>query len=282
MLCNTFIHLPGIGSRTEMALWEKGIDSWDAFCDESACGRLPFGKKKHEFFRGRLALCRERVAAPDPEFFAASMQSRDLWRLFWAFRECCAYLDIETTGLGLPDDHITTAAVYDGTKVFHFVYGDNLDLLPECLARYKILITYNGGCFDLPFIRNFCGIELPQVHIDLRFLLASLGYRGGLKGCEKQMGLDRAELDGVDGYFAVLLWREYLATRNPKALETLLAYNIADTVNLETLMVQAYNLKLQATPFHELRIPLPEVPEVAFLPDVRLVSELRRRYSGIY
>ena len=47
------------------------------------------------------------------------------------------------------------------------------------------------------------------------------------------MGLDRGYLEGVDGYFAVLLWREYELYHDQEALETLLAYNIADTVNLE-------------------------------------------------
>lgn len=43
------------------------------------------------------------------------------------------------------------------------------------------------------------------------------------------------------GFFAVLLWQEFQQTGNIKALETLLVYNIEDVVNLETLMVLAYN-----------------------------------------
>jgi len=43
-----------------------------------------------------------------------------------------------------------------------------------------------------------------------------------LKFCEKALGLDRGDLDGVDGYFAVLLWRDYQKKHNEKALETLL------------------------------------------------------------
>ena len=149
-------------------------------------------------------------------YFADALTPKLLWRLFADFRECAAYLDIETTGLGGPYDHITTAALYDGRNVFHYVYGDNLDLFARDLGKYKILITYNGACFDLPFIRSYFGIAVDQVHIDLRYLLSSLGYRGGLKGCEKCLGLDRAELDGVDGYFAVLLWNEYRKSGNKK------------------------------------------------------------------
>jgi hypothetical protein len=63
--------------------------------------------------------------------------------------------------------------------------------------------------------------------------------------------MDRGDLKDVDGFFAVLLWDEYQRTGDQKALDTLLAYNIQDTINLENLLVTAYNLKLQQTPFYE-------------------------------
>ena len=66
-------------------------------------------------------------------------------------------------------------------------------------------MTYNGKSFDIPFIESHFGAKLTHAHIDLRYILASLGYRGGLKGCEKQLGIDRGDLKNVDGYFAVLL-----------------------------------------------------------------------------
>jgi uncharacterized protein YprB with RNaseH-like and TPR domain len=275
MLQNTFLHLPGIGLKSERTLWNAGIRSWDDFCDETICRKAPFSSKKSELLRHQLHLCHNRLCACDPSFFARSLPTQHLWRLFPDFRECAAYIDIETTGLGGPRDHITTAAIYDGSNISYYVYGDNLDLFPEDLLKYKILISYNGSCFDLPFIRSQFGVALDQVHVDLRYLLSSLGYRGGLKGCEKKLGLDRAELDGVDGYFAVLLWDEYKKRGNSKALETLLAYNITDTVNLENLMVQAYNLKIHETPFHEQKLPLPSPPSIPFQADAELVSRLR-------
>jgi hypothetical protein len=48
----------------------------------------------------------------------------------------------------------------------------------------------------------------------------------------------------------VLLWDEYQKTGDQKALDTLLAYNVQDTITLENLMVTAYNLKLKGTPFY--------------------------------
>ena len=93
-------------------------------------------------------------------------------------------------------------------------------------------------------------------------MLSSLGYRGGLKGCEKQLGMDRGDLSDIDGFFAVLLWDEYQKTGDPKALETLLSYIIQDTINLENLIVTAYNLKLKDTPFYETHMIADSPPQV--------------------
>jgi hypothetical protein len=109
----------------------------------------------------------------------------------------------------------------------------------------------------------------------LRYPLRSLGLKGGLKGCEKQLDIGRPGLDGVDGYIAVLLWNEYRQKNNLKALETLLAYNIQDTLTLHALMVHTHNEKLKATPFlgsHSL--PAPSLPESPFHPDPTTIERL--------
>jgi uncharacterized protein YprB with RNaseH-like and TPR domain len=111
----------------------------------------------------------------------------------------------------------------------------------------------------------------------LRYVLKSLGYTGGLKGCERKAGIDRGDLEGVDGYFAVSLWNEYQRNKNHKALETLLAYNIQDVVNLETLMVLSYNLKLKETPFNEShQLDLPLSPEIPFQADLQTIDRIKR------
>ena len=121
------------------------------------------------------------------------------------------------------------------------------------------------------------GLFLDQAHVDLRYVLRSLGLSGGLKGCERQLGIARGDLEDVDGYFAVLLWDDYRRKRNPRALETLLAYNIQDVVNLEALLVTAYNLKIRPTPFAERnRLPTPVAPELPFRADRETIARLRR------
>ena len=119
------------------------------------------------------------------------------------------------------------------------------------IEQFKIIVTYNGRCFDVPFIEKHFSIRMNHVHIDLRFLLKSLGFSGGLKGCERQLGIDRGDLSDIDGYYAVILWNDYRRTGNEKKLKLLLDYNSADAKNLETLLVKAYNMNLKNTPFYE-------------------------------
>jgi uncharacterized protein YprB with RNaseH-like and TPR domain len=81
---------------------------------------------------------------------------------------------------------------------------------------------------------------LPPAHIDLRFLLKRLGYAGGLKKIEKDLGIGReTEINGMDGYEAVRLWQAY-QWGDDTALKTLIRYNRADIVNLKPLMEIGY------------------------------------------
>ena len=76
-------------------------------------------------------------------------------------------------------------------------------------------------------------------------MLKSLGFSGGLKGCERRLGIDRGELRDMDGYYAVILWEQYKQTGDQKALQTLIEYNSLDARNLETLMEMAYRYEAE-------------------------------------
>jgi uncharacterized protein YprB with RNaseH-like and TPR domain len=279
MLERTFCHLTGVSSRLESLLWEEGIRSWEEFL---AAPESPLVSKRQAVAVAELRQSRESLECGDPLWFCRRLPAREQWRLFPAFRGSVAYLDIETTGLAPPRDRITTIALYDGREIRHYVQGENLHRFCHDIGRYRLLVTYNGRRFDVPFIERSLGIRLGQAHIDLMYILQGLGFRGGLKGCERQLGIARDELDGVDGYFAVLLWRDYLEGGGRASLETLLAYNIADVVNLEALFVKAYNLKLAETPFAaELELPLPTPPPAPFAADAATIGRLRRRHYGV-
>lgn len=277
MLQHTFCHIQGVGAKTERRMWDQGIRTWDHACDAEtlpvpAARLLTVVRTAEESIR--------RLEHRDARWFYGKLPSSEQWRLFSEFRNSTAYLDIETTGLGGPYDHITTIALYDGASVRHYVHAENLEAFRDDIRDYDVIVTYNGKQFDVPFIRNYMGAPMDHAHIDLCFVLRSLGYKGGLKGCERQLGIARDGLEGVDGYFAVLLWREWLRSADRRALDTLLAYNIADTVNLETLMVMAYNMKVRLTALPGLaELPVPPAPDVPFSPDADTVARIRHDYG---
>jgi uncharacterized protein len=225
---------------------------------------------------GHLTESQAQLAGLNPRYFSELLPASEQWRLFTHFRDNAAFLDIETTGLGGPGDHITTVVLYDGRSARHFIHGQNLDEFPAAVQSYRLLVTFNGKCFDVPFIERYFGMKITAAHIDLRYVLKSLGYSGGLKIVEKKLGIDRKDLQDVDGYFAVLLWQEYRRRGDSTALETLLAYNTADVLNLEPLMVTAFNMKLKGTPFHDMHcLPMPTPPASPFKADRRLIEKIR-------
>lgn len=275
MLQHTFCHIPTISLKTEHRFWDAGLHNWEQ------CAMPPLGvlsRKKQATIMEHVAESQAQLSGANPLYFADLLPASEQWRLFSHFRDSAAYLDIETTGLGGPDDHITTVVLYDGHSVRHYVYGKNLEEFPQALRQYRVLVTFNGKCFDVPFIERFFGVKLSAAHIDLRYVLKSLGYTGGLKVVETRLGLDRKDLHDVDGFFAVLLWQEYRRRGDPRALETLLAYNAADVLNLEPLMVTAFNMKLRNTPFHDMpRLPKPATPAIPFAPHRDVIDRIKSR-----
>lgn len=275
MLRHTFCHLPGVGETTERRLWSRGLITWDAAL-AAAGHRLP---------ADHLRASADHYERGNPAWFADLLPAAQAWRLFGDFRDRCAYLDIETAGMG-PRAYVTAIALYAGGAVRTYVRGRNLADFARDVAAYRLLVTYNGKSFDLPFLARAMGWRLGQAHIDLRHVLGSLGYRGGLKGCERQLGVGRPGMEDLDGFAAVLLWYEHERRGDARALETLQAYNVQDVLNLEALMVEAYNRKLAglgAAPFAAgYRLPAPRLAANPFRPDpeaVRRVVRLRERLA---
>ena len=74
------------------------------------------------------------------------------------------------------------------------------------------------------------------MHVDLCYLFRRLGYRGGLKKIEAELGIGRTETTtGLSGMDAVRLWFEYKSGK-AQSLETLLTYNAEDVRNMSDLL----------------------------------------------
>ncbi len=257
MLEQTFRHIPGIGPATEEKIWAAGIRSWSDYLDR---GARQFSGKRYQPITAHIERSQRSLSSGDIAYFTRKLRTAEHWRIFPHHGERVAYLDIETTGLDHCHDHITTIAIWDGTEISTYIHGRDLDDFADDIQQYDLIVTFNGKTFDIPFIEHAFGTAISTAHLDLRYILKSINYRGGLKSIETQLGIARGGLDGVDGFTAVLLWKEYLKHQDEAALETLLAYNIEDVVHLEWLMTFAYNRKLASTPFvEELKLPLPEL-----------------------
>jgi len=272
----SFSHIPSVGVATERRIWDSGVRTMDDFL-ESPPGFLSLNKQKK--IAGHIHLSKEKIRNKDARYFYDNLPSKEHWRIFKEYQYTTAYIDIETTGLGTPGDVITTIALYDGKNINYYINGKNLNDFKKDIRKYEVIVTYNGKTFDIPFIERYFGIGISHAHLDLRHILYSLGYSGGLKSCERQLGIGRTGvLADVDGFFAVLLWNDYKHKRNDKSLETLLSYNIEDVLNLEYLMTEAYNRKLRDIPFDIESISIPETPKNPFKIDTPTVNRIQNQY----
>lgn len=266
MLEQTFLHVPRIGIKREAALWAAGFTDWSRFREDHPEGRF----KDH--------VCRHL----DVETACARLPRAHAWRLFPGLRGRVLFLDIETTGLSAERDDITCIGTYDGRRVRAFVQGRDIEAFGEVFDRAELLVTYNGACFDLPFLKAaFPRLDMYRpYHIDLRYPLRRMGFRGGLKGIEPQLGVRRdASLEGVDGFMAVRLWAEHLQG-HPRALDTLVRYCLEDVVNLEPLMVETFNRLARLLPVEVAPLLHGVPPEIPWEADVALVRSLAGPYHS--
>jgi uncharacterized protein YprB with RNaseH-like and TPR domain/predicted nuclease with RNAse H fold len=241
MLNQTFIHIPGIGRQTERELWKAGITTWDEYADFFT-RPAPISAGLRRRLEAFIPQSIEAVQKKNAAFFRRLSNLGESWRLFPEFAGQCVYLDIETTGLSTVFDTITMVGLYDGRRYEAFIEGQNLQELPARLEKYSVVVTFNGAGFDLRFLRlAFRNLELPPIHIDLRWITRRLGYRGGLKAVESEFGIARDEsVEGVDGYEATVLWSRYLRG-DRTALRQLIAYNSEDVVHLKAIMEMTYD-----------------------------------------
>jgi uncharacterized protein YprB with RNaseH-like and TPR domain len=272
MLQNTFLHIPGIGIKSEQALWGKGIRSWKDFLAAEDIGS---SKKKTERMKDLIKESQEQLQRGNVHYFADWLPHNQYWRFFPEFRDKTAYLDGFATDLDPWMHPIPVITIFDGKDITSYVRGKNLDDILEDIRKYSLIVTHSGTRIAFPFIAMNLGLVIKQVHIDLQYILPKLGYKGGLLGAEKAVGIHRKELSGLDGYGGLLLWEEYRDKKNEKALESLRAMNAYDAVSLETLMVHVYNCKLKQIPLEGIvPLPIPDYPEIPFKADIETINNL--------
>jgi len=160
------------------------------------------------------------------------------------------FLDLETMGLFAGQPLVVAGLARlepDNTIVVEqYVvrdFPDELALLAEVnrqVGDHKVMVTYNGKSFDLPFLTGrsaYYGIRLraPRVHFDLLHFCRR-AWKGELEGCSLRsieqtiLGLSR-DTD-LPGELVPEFYYEYLRTGNAGFLKPIVDHNRQDVESL--------------------------------------------------
>jgi len=235
VITNSFIFLERIGDKFEQNIWKNGIHNWDNFLKKENIKGLSRHRKL--YYDRKILNARKALYNFDSGYFFGLLPQSETWRLYNFFREDAVFLDIETTGLSKDNDDITVFGLYDGISTKTMIKGINLDynLLKKELQKYKLIVTFNGASFDLPFIEKRYSGLLPKIpNFDVKSAADKLGLKGGLKNIEKLLGIKRSNIiEKFYGGDALTLWRMYRATGDDYYLKLLVEYNEYDIINLK-------------------------------------------------
>lgn len=233
MLRSTFLHLKGIGAKTEKGLWQRGIVKWEDYpvdCDQ-------YSLLKDLVPSSPLCSSIDAYKNGDMAFFAKNLPSSALYRVAMEFPEDTLFLDIETTGLSIYYDIVTLVGWSIGDIFGVHINGQDDTEFRKVLKKAKVIVTFNGIMFDLKFLEeHYSDLEVPPVHVDLRFLAKRVGLSGGQKKIEKILGFCRdEEVADMLGEAAPILWHKYRRGETD-ALRRLVAYNHEDVEGMKTIL----------------------------------------------
>lgn len=244
---NTFNFVPGIGEKTEQKLWKNDVTHWDHLDSSDH-----LSSRKKEKAREFIQKARKNLKVGNEAFFGKKVPDRSYWRMYENFSDSVAFFDIETTGLDERKNKVTTVSIYRNGESRTLVRGQDLteERLREEFFESSIIVSFNGKRFDQPFLEHNYDLNIQNPHIDLMYLCKRVGLSGGLKKIEKDLGMDRGDLEDVDGREAVRLWKRYEKHDDRNALEKLVHYNQLDAENLQNL-TEIVNRRLEREVFRE-------------------------------
>lgn len=171
-------------------------------------------------------------------------------------KEDLLFFDIETTGLSAYQAGLYLIGCVhfaEGSwwlvQYFAESVADEIPILKaffDLLSRKKILLSFNGDGFDIPFINvmlseyQLKGCDFSQVKsIDLYKCIKPYKKLLGLpncklKTCEQFLGIFREDI--FSGGELIYVYYDYLKTKEEEKLQTLLLHNAEDLENLPRLL----------------------------------------------
>lgn len=166
------------------------------------------------------------------------------------------FLDIETTGLGMtPVFLIGTMECIDGSFMFKQYFARSyseeqgiLSAVSERLKDVRMLVTFNGKTFDMPFIANRAAsfgiyISRSMPHIDLLYESRKL-YKGTLPNCklqtiEKEI-CGRFRDDDIPSAEIPAAYKTFIRTGNTKKIGNIIQHNLYDIFTMADIMTRMW------------------------------------------
>jgi hypothetical protein len=98
----------------------------------------------------RIKILEARMALRDRDLLALArlLPSREHWRCYADFADEAVFLDVEADANRQP----TVASLFHAQGLEVFIQGRNMEALADALARWRLWVTFNGTCFDLPIL----------------------------------------------------------------------------------------------------------------------------------
>ncbi|MBI9030916.1 ribonuclease H-like domain-containing protein [bacterium] len=174
------------------------------------------------------------------------------------------FLDTETTGLdrGANTYAFLTGVLFMREEKWHlkqyFIESPEnevllMQVLSELLSEFKILVSYNGKCYDIPLLDNRFKYHKNQYSIrNLDFLdllhLSRRFWKPLLQGCKLQnieaviLNYIRDYSNDIPGEFIPKTYFDYLATTNAEEISHVFYHNEQDLFSLTRILTICQNL----------------------------------------
>jgi uncharacterized protein len=242
MIKHSFLFLPKIKTNKEKTIWKQGIKEWGSFINAKRVKGIS-SRLKLEYNK-LLLEAKNALYEDNSGYFTDKLPTTETWRLYDYFKEEAIFLDIETSSATSQNSYLTVIGLFDGINTKTMIQDVNLDInsLKRELSKYKLLITFNGSTFDLPYLNKKYPGLLPEIpHIDVRHLCNKAGLKGGLKDIEKQLGITRTNkiVERLYGGDPFKLWRMFKGSGDDYYLKLLVEYNEEDVINLKRIIEHA-------------------------------------------
>ena len=164
------------------------------------------------------------------------------------------FLDLETAGLGSAPLFLIGAMVWEGTglvvrQFFARDYSEEraaLGLFLELAGPRKLLVSFNGKSFDLPFVRtraaaNGVVCDLEPEHLDLLHTSRRI-WGANLSDCRLQtlerVICGRLRDDDIPGHLIPDAYHEFVRTGNAARMASVVEHNFLDLVTLADLLTR--------------------------------------------